>query len=158
MELVSNITELVRRENKPPHRFFSLSSYVTGSSYRKGRGWCCQNISIGCTLLHRGRRRGTVYCYSATYEGSETLSKGGYLCKAHPPHSSVTGARGRGEGGRGTPCFPRGPVTGDTKEYWRQVMRLPAQNAEIATMVWPGSGDGSGPPSYCVACSPAAPS
>ena len=72
---------------------------VVGSSYRKGRGWCCQKTSIRCTLLHRGRRRGTIYCYSGTYEGSETLSKGGYLCKAHPPHSSVTGMRGRGEGG-----------------------------------------------------------
>ena len=40
-----------------------------------------------------------MYCYPGTYEGSGTLSWGGYLWEAHPPHSLVTGARGRGEGG-----------------------------------------------------------
>ena len=38
-----------------------------------------------------------------------------------------------------------------------QVMRLPAQKAEIARRVWPGSGDGPGPPSYCGLLPPVAP-
>ena len=105
MKALSTSPNSYKQKNKPPSQ---VSVSVVDSSYRKGRGWCCQKLSIRCTLLHRGRRRGTIYCYSATYEGSETLSKGGYLCKAHPPHSSVTGVRGRGEGGVYTTSNARG--------------------------------------------------